>query len=279
MPCVYAPLLNSIIIFRTDTAMMGARPYLRIGPNDSILGLEDKKCISPPLQIGISQFGQVFPIRVRKFAIPSEELEQMSESEQRLYSHPYCIDNLGDTEQIMQVFLGDKMLNYIRNRSDSSDRLTLRMFQSAGERAQREQVRLRNSLASMRTYTLQDHDSLVKDSLHLWTAARTIEGGWRMVSGCGAMELDAIHNSPLVNAPMIDHQFSALMVKKMLWPLRSRVLKKLHKLTVSNKASQWPQLLLVNFILLDSLGRLMYHQRDFARRKRLGVCTGSRPSS
>ena len=70
---------------------------------------------------------------------------------------------------------------------------------------------------------------------------------------------------------MIDYQFAALMMQRVLLPLRAEVLKQLEELTRLKQWNQWLNLLLTNYILLDSLGRLMCQQRNFAHQNEYEV--------
>lgn len=70
---------------------------------------------------------------------------------------------------------------------------------------------------------------------------------------------------------MIDYQFAALMIQRVLLPLRAEVCKQLDELTKLKQHSQWLNLLLTNYVLLDSLGRLMRQQRDFAEQNEFEV--------
>jgi hypothetical protein len=70
---------------------------------------------------------------------------------------------------------------------------------------------------------------------------------------------------PLTDAPMIDYQFSGIMVQQVLLPLRQKVLKTLYELTHAHTASNWFALFLANFVLLHTYGLLINQQRVFAQ--------------
>jgi hypothetical protein len=69
----------------------------------------------------------------------------------------------------------------------------------------------------------------------------------------------------LTSAAFIDYQFSALMVEKVLLPLRSRVLRRLEELTLSKTSENWFVIFLATFILLHTYGLLVAQQRQFAK--------------
>ena len=106
----------------------------------------------------------------------------------------------------------------------------------------------------------------------MWTAARTIEGGWRF---CGPELLGLVPNDsgqvPLAFATFIDYQFSALMVQDVLLPLKESVLKRLHDLTHTNSSGSWFALFIVNFILLHTYSLLLKQQRTWAQRRKAEV--------
>jgi len=70
---------------------------------------------------------------------------------------------------------------------------------------------------------------------------------------------------PLTDAPLIDYQFSGIMVQQVLLPLRQKVLKRLYELTHARTASNWFALFLANFVLLHTYGLLINQQKAFAQ--------------
>jgi len=79
----------------------------------------------------------------------------------------------------------------------------------------------------------------------------------------------------LTSAAFIDYQFSALMVERVLLPLRSRVLRKLEELTLSKTSENWFVIFLATFILLHTYGLLVAQQRQFARMRNAKVSESS----
>ena len=108
--------------------------------------------------------------------------------------------------------------------------------------------------------------------LNFWTAARTIEGGWRL-EGPEFLGLVPDENGqvPLRKAPYIDYQFSSVMVQHVLLPLRDSVLKQLNNLIHYKAADHWFVIFLSTFILLNTCTLLLQQQRDFTRRRGTGV--------
>jgi hypothetical protein len=117
----------------------------------------------------------------------------------------------------------------------------------------------------------QEHREFLANVLCLWTACRTIEGGWEF---CGTESLGLVPRDGcirLVDAPFIDYQFSAIMVQDVLIPLRWQVLKQMKVLIHENKPRNWFAIFLANFILLHTYGLLLKQQGAFARSRRAKV--------
>ena len=114
--------------------------------------------------------------------------------------------------------------------------------------------------------------ALIDEALLLWTAARTIEGGWRF---CEPELLNLARHAngqvSLSDSPYIDYQFSAVVVQDILLPLRKRVLKQLYELMSSGSKENWFTILLVSFTLLSTFGPLFRQQRQFAKMKNAEV--------
>lgn len=104
--------------------------------------------------------------------------------------------------------------------------------------------------------------------MRLWTACRTIEGGWEF-RGAETLNLDPQGAQPvrLASAPFVDYQFSAIMVEDILSPLAEDVLRQMRSMIHKKKPENWFAIFLASYILLHSYGLLMKQQRDFSARR------------
>jgi hypothetical protein len=108
----------------------------------------------------------------------------------------------------------------------------------------------------------KDFHEFLSDILCLWTAARTIEGGWKFTGPQTLGIQPKVGESVrLPDAAFIDYQFSAIVAQDVLLPLRYKVLKRLHELTHSNTSTNWFVLFLANFILLHTYSLLITQQQ------------------
>jgi len=107
--------------------------------------------------------------------------------------------------------------------------------------------------------------------LRLWTAARTVEGGWTFNEEGSVLGLEPKPGAitvQLTQACLIDFQFSGIMWQHILLPLRKQVLADLRRLTHAQTKDNWFVIFLATFILLHTYTLLMNQQVRFARKRR-----------
>jgi hypothetical protein len=278
LPCIYLQIPDTIL-FRTMTDPISSKPYTALGIDNSIFHPVQDSSMAETKTIELTQgYGTTVKLSVHRVDTSAGETADMSDAEKSMYSHPYGIADLGAATEDIIAFVRRSVCPYINAKVDPSDYLTVTIFKTAGYHIKANAVCSFGLDGGDRplTDTTQLNTEFVLNVLILWTAARTIEGGWQF---CGSETLglspDRDGVIPLLSAPLIDYQFSGLMVQQVLLPLRKKVLKKLYDLTHASAAitaNNWFVLVLVNFVLLHTYGLLMNQQRRFARDHNANVC-------
>ncbi|KAK4461559.1 hypothetical protein QBC42DRAFT_270048 [Cladorrhinum samala] len=282
--CVYFSIVD-ITLFRTMTDPISHKAYTSLTISQQLCGRVERRLLGPAgshLGLGLSGgrggggrggrggllpfkltqgFGTYLHLEAQRFDVNDIiSTEQLTPSEQDLYSHPYSI--AGDyltLKKACEDFVRDSKGHYIAAKTSSGDALTQNMFKAAIGYA-----------ANKTSRNDKDHEFL-RTVLNFWTAARTIEGGWRL-EGPEFLGLVPDENGqvPLRKAPYIDYQFSSVMVQHVLFPLRDSVLKQLNSMILSKAANHWFVIFLSTFILLHTCTLLLQQQRDFTRRRGTG---------
>ncbi|KAK7402616.1 hypothetical protein QQX98_011628 [Neonectria punicea] len=118
---------------------------------------------------------------------------------------------------------------------------------------------------------------LLQETLYIWVATRLIEKPWR-VSNNEMLEHDISDNthpfwdntSPyhfrIPVTPVMDNQLDQVVIKRILTPLSSSVMKRLRTLIEANKPANWFVIYLCTFILLNNYELATVHDRSFALR-------------
>ncbi|KAI1130986.1 hypothetical protein F5Y10DRAFT_288393 [Nemania abortiva] len=221
LPCLYFQITD-ITLFRTMTDPIYQKPYailsLDYGITRAVHSLV-KYSQSPTIEFEITQgFGTTLRLSAKSFDSTTIE-DPASPSIRDLYSHAYALADPDNAAHEIQAFVLRSVVPYIRANVSMDDPLSWNIFDAACQGG--------------------SHGFLL-DVLCLWTAARTIEGGWQFIGpetlGIKPKVGEAVR---LTEAAFIDYQFSAIVAQDVLFPLRCKVLKQLHELTHSNTSANW----------------------------------------
>ncbi|KAI1173498.1 hypothetical protein F4777DRAFT_557525 [Nemania sp. FL0916] len=160
--------------------------------------------------------------------------------------HGYVLAELEIATQEIRRFVFRSVVPYIRAHVPKEDFISWNIF----------------AVACRRVELQMDSHEFLSDVLCLWTAARIVHGGWYFA---GPETLGVKHRVGgavrFSDALFIDSQFSIIVARDILQPLRNKVLKRLYDLTHSNTSKNWFVLFLANFILLHNYRLLMKQQQ------------------
>jgi len=225
--------------------------------SDPLLDPISKSCllkVAEPVEI-YQVGGAQLRIFVQEFDTENTQLGSMQELKDRNQLHPYALSNLEDAKKQIRNFVDQNLRTYMEENLKEEDLLSRKVFHQAVVHVQAN----------------KPHSEFLENVLRLWTAARTIEGGWIFKPGSNSLGLQpkrGARSVQLTQASLIDFQFSGIMYQQILLPLRKAVLGELRRLTHAHTRSNWFVIFLANFILLHTYTLLMNQQVRFARKRR-----------
>lgn len=285
LPCLRYKIMDSKIYRSVGNDAFETKHKL-VGPQFGDFHLQ-KNWVNPDIRVfDMSQGrGSTLRLEVRRFVPPKDELESETSDDKGVggkgrnyYSIPWAVADLGKAIKNIYTFIDESVPTYTARAVGSSDSLVSRIF--------REARRLAYSSTSVSKetmlYTRKPHilnrlqNTLVRDTLRFWTAARFLEGGWR---SCGEDKFGAEKISPpwrpkdeIALPPYIDYQFASILMEKVLAPVSERVLKRLDTLIKKRQPSDWYSIFLSIFILMHSFELIMAHEVQFTKRRNYPVC-------
>ncbi|KAH6898261.1 hypothetical protein B0T10DRAFT_555592 [Thelonectria olida] len=262
LPCLYFQI-TEITLFRTITDPIAKKPYKELAMRTEldVFGIYSlpSHCVGRTAFFELTQnLGSVLRLSATCFDVTTVS-EFQFKLMKGLHTHPFRLTDVSVAREQIRAFIVNSMAPYVDNKlkMSSDDGFSQSIFMAARQRAAHDDK--------------QEHHKFLANVLYLWTACRTIEGGWEF---CGPESLDLAPRDGcirLVDAPFIDYQFSAIMVQDILIPLRWQVLKQMKVLIHENKPHNWFAIFLASFILLHTYALLVKQQGAFARSRKATV--------
>lgn len=261
MPCLPFQIPD-VILFRTKIDPIALE-------RQGILSVPDEmaKAIKAPVDsdkrtIELTQgYGTTLKLTAQRFHPPPlVETEESLKFPRCYFSHPFYLPDMDDSRARIRQFIKASVQSYMHAKIPRTDTLSRSVFRFALE------------LARSQSAEYQRNRDFIRRVLCLWTAARTIEGGWTF-SGAEMLNLEPNCEGkvPLVSAKFIDFQMWKILSQDILMPLREAILKQMKELILRERAENWFSLFLANFMLLHSYGLLMKQQVRFSRMQHANV--------
>jgi hypothetical protein len=100
---------------------------------------------------------------------------------------------------------------------------------------------------------------------------RMIEGGWRF-EGDETLGLNPDDNGEVEISPLLSAQVGAIIIGRVLYHLRKRILTQFEELITKKRTANWLTIFITTFILMDNYERIIKYQRTIALERRSSVC-------
>lgn len=120
---------------------------------------------------------------------------------------------------------------------------------------------------------------MIADVLDLWAISRMIEVPWE-ICGTDTLDIPPIrhfnnpHRERIPIPPTMDTQLDQIVIKRILNPLRAKVVRKFELLIAPAKPETWFEVYLSAFILLNHIEQLAKHSASHAQMHALQVSFG-----
>ncbi|KXX78005.1 hypothetical protein MMYC01_201721 [Madurella mycetomatis] len=162
----------------------------------------------------------------------------------------FCLTNINEVENHLHQYIKSAKCYYLRS-LESEDKLAWMTACAAIPYA-------------------QNRDSLIADVLDLWAISRMIEVPWE-ICGTDTLGIPPIRhfNNPrrerIPIPPIMDTQLDQIVIKRILNPLRAKVVRKFELLITPAKPETWFEVYLSAFLLLNHIEQLARHSTSHAQ--------------